>query len=114
MKEGFPSRDRDDGGTALFRRDEAVFHGKASVKNFLRISNLSAADTPEVTSKQGLQHQDEWIAVISKESLTDEVTSNMTLLQERDSHLDLPMLTSSTSFVMLYGSGQLNTPFWIG
>jgi hypothetical protein len=86
MEKGFTSGDRDHGGTAFIGCREAFIHAKAPMEDLFRIGDLTAAGTGKITAKQGFQHQDQRIPLLSMQLLNDHVTGDTVLLNERDPH----------------------------
>src|SRR5271167_3576343 len=86
MNQRLAAGKRHKGRVALIHRVEAFFYGQPLIEDGVGIIDLATADACQVATKQGLQHQDEWIALAPGEPLLEQIGADFHFFEERDLH----------------------------
>ena len=99
MDEGFAAGNGDHGGPALVRRGPALFGGKAFVEDVVGVLDLAATRAGEVTTEEGFEHEDEGVASVASELLTENIGGNRPSLANRNWHKRSSEATNTIAYV---------------
>ena len=87
MQQRLAASDHHNRGAAFVHRAEAIGKRQALVQDLIGIVDLAAARASQIATKQGLQHQDQRIALNTLQGLRHHIGANLRHLQDRNAHL---------------------------
>jgi hypothetical protein len=109
MNEGFAAGDGNHGGTALVSRRPALFRSEAFAENVIGILDFTAAGAGEVATKEGLEHENERVALVAAEFLPEDIRSDGPSLADGNWHMGSGKATNPDRYVN--GTRTLSTAF---
>jgi hypothetical protein len=86
MEQRLATGEHHDRGTALIYGIEALVDAQALIEDGVRIIDLATAGASEVTTEQGLQHQNQRIPSYTFQVPTDNIGAYADHLAQRDGH----------------------------
>lgn len=99
MNEGFASRDGDHGGSALICCVPALLGCESFIENVIRILDFTATSAGKVATEKRLEHQDEGIAFVAAEFLSENIGGNRPSLANRNWHRRSSEATNTIAYV---------------
>ena len=99
MDEGFTARDGDHGGPALIRRVPALLGCESFIENVIGILDFTATCAGKVATEQRLEHEDEGIAFVATEFLSENIGGNGPSLANRNWHRGSSEATNTIVYV---------------
>ena len=99
MDQGFPSRDRDHGGSALIRGVPALLGGESFIEDVIGILDFTATCAGKVTTEEGLKHEDKGITFVATDFLSENIRGNCPSLANRNWHRRSSEATNTIAYV---------------
>jgi len=99
MDEGFTSGDGDHWGPALIRCVPALLGGESFVENVIGILDFTAACAGKVATEERFEHEDERIAFVATEFLSENIRRNRPSLANRNWHRGSSEATNTIAYV---------------
>src|SRR5438105_7655321 len=90
MEQRLAARDRYHRSAALVDRPEAFGDREPLVQDLVGVVNLPASRAGEIAAKQRLEHEDERVALASRQGLSDHIGADDHFLSERNSQVGAP------------------------